>query len=194
MKNRLTNSVLKKIYRLLALVAHFRGKFLGLFLKSIGEDVAIQSNCRFARPTTMEIGHHVFINFGVNFLNSDKAGIKIGNFVAIGPQCLFITTNKNYAEWTRPLFGTNNDIHKPIIISDDVWIGANVTVLPGVKIGRGAIVGAGAVVTKDIPPYAVAAGVPARIIKYRFDKSLVEKASAVDLFKAYAAGKKINNI
>jgi serine acetyltransferase len=55
-----------------------------------------------------------------------------------------------------------------------VFIGANVTVLDGVKIADGAIIGAGAVVTKDIPPYAIAVGIPAKVIKYRFDKDIIE--------------------
>ena len=54
---------------------------------------------------------------------------------------------------------------KPVVISDKVWLGARVTICPGVMIGEGAIVGAGAVVTKDVPPRAVVAGVPARVIK-----------------------------
>jgi acetyltransferase-like isoleucine patch superfamily enzyme len=54
-----------------------------------------------------------------------------------------------------------------IVLEDDVWLGANVVVLDGVTIGRGAIVGAGAVVTQSIPPYAIAGGVPARVIRYR---------------------------
>ena len=57
--------------------------------------------------------------------------------------------------------------YKPVVISDDVWIGARVTILPGAKIGKGVIVGAGAVVTGEIPDYAVIGGVPARVIKYR---------------------------
>lgn len=56
---------------------------------------------------------------------------------------------------------------EPVVIGDDVWIGTRVIILPGVKIGNGVIIAAGAVVTKDIPDYAVAGGVPAKVIKYR---------------------------
>ena len=61
------------------------------------------------------------------------------------------------------------------IIGDDVWIGTNVVILPGVHIGQGAIIGAGAVVTKDVPPYACVGGVPAKLLKYRFPKETIEK-------------------
>lgn len=66
---------------------------------------------------------------------------------------------------------------------DDVWIGTNALVLSGVEIGQGAVIAAGTVVTKSVPPYAVVAGVPARIIKYRFEKETVDKLLKLDLGK-----------
>lgn len=62
----------------------------------------------------------------------------------------------------------------PVEIGNDVWIGANVVILPGVKIGDGAIVAAGAIVTKDVEPYAIVGGVPAKLIRYRFDKTIID--------------------
>ena len=59
-----------------------------------------------------------------------------------------------------------------IVVEDDVWIGARAIIMSGVKIGQGAVVAAGAVVSKDVPPYAIVGGVPAKIIKYRFDDNL----------------------
>jgi virginiamycin A acetyltransferase len=64
---------------------------------------------------------------------------------------------------------------KPCLIGNDVWIGCNVTILRGVSVGDGAVIAAGSVVTKDIPPYAIAAGVPAKVIKYRFDDQMIEE-------------------
>ena len=65
--------------------------------------------------------------------------------------------------------------NKPVIIGNDVWIGANVVILPGVTIGDGAVLAAGAVITKDVAPYAIVGGIPARVIKYRFDKNIIDR-------------------
>ena len=68
----------------------------------------------------------------------------------------------------------------PIVIGDDAWIGYDCTILSGVTIGQGAVVAAGSVVTKDVPPYAVVGGTPARVIKYRFTPDVVEKMLTLD--------------
>lgn len=64
--------------------------------------------------------------------------------------------------------------NRPVLIGNDVWIGANVVILPGVKVGDGAILAAGAVITKDVEPYTVVGGVPAKIIRKRFDNDMIE--------------------
>lgn len=69
--------------------------------------------------------------------------------------------------------------NRQVVIGNDVWIGANVVILPGISIGDGAILAAGAVVTKDVEPYAIVGGVPAKVIKYRFDKETIEKFLAI---------------
>lgn len=70
-----------------------------------------------------------------------------------------------------------------IYIEDDVWIGFRTTILSGVQIGRGAVIAAGSVVTKDVPPYAIVGGVPAKIIKYRFESKMIEELLMVDYSK-----------
>ena len=72
-------------------------------------------------------------------------------------------------------FLPNDKLAKPLSIGNDVWIGANVTILRGVQIGDGAVIGANSLVNKDIPPYAIAVGNPAKVIKFRFDETIVSK-------------------
>ncbi len=93
-------------------------------------------------------------------------GVTIGNKVRIGPRVMITTTNHVFSDRDRPIMEQGVDCGE-VAIEDDVWIGANVTILPGVTIGKGAVVGAGAVVTKDVVPYTVVAGVPAKVIGER---------------------------
>ena len=106
----------------------------------------------------LSLGKEVFLNAGCRF--QDQGGITIGNGVLIGHNVVLSTLNHDPAparrDWLHPA---------PIVIGDRVWIGSNATVLPGVTIGDGAIVAAGAVVTKDVAPNTVVAGVPARLLR-----------------------------
>jgi len=106
----------------------------------------------------IKIGKRVFINAGCQF--QDQGGIEIGDDVLIGPQTIIATLNHDPNPEKR-----GGMIPKPVRICDKVWLGARVTICPGVTIGEGAIVGAGAVVTKNVPPRTVVSGVPARTIK-----------------------------
>ena len=106
----------------------------------------------------IHIGQRVFINSGCKM--QDQGGIYIGDDVLIGHNACLLTLNHEMDPENRA------DMHpKPIHIEDKVWLGSNVTVLPGVTIGEGAIVAAGAVVTKDVESNTIVGGVPAKIIK-----------------------------
>lgn len=125
--------------------------------------------------------------------NSTVSNCVIGKFCSIGPNfCCGLGVHPTNGISTAPMFystAKQNGItlckenkveeSKQTIIGNDVFIGANVTVLDGVKIADGAVIGAGAVVVDDIPPYAIAVGVPAKVVKYRFDeltiKALLDK-------------------
>lgn len=104
------------------------------------------------------VGKYVFINSGCKF--QDQGGITIGNNVLIGHNVVLATINHDIHPSQR-----GNMTLKPIIIEDEVWIGANVTILQGVTIGKGSIVAAGSVVTKSVEPYSIVGGVPAKFIK-----------------------------
>ena len=106
------------------------------------------------------LGKNVFINSNCYFM--DGAKITVGDNVFIGPSCGFYTANHPLDYQTR-----NQGIEQalPILIGNNVWLGGNVIVLPGVKIGDGCVIGAGSVVTKDIEANSVATGIPCNVIK-----------------------------
>lgn len=103
-------------------------------------------------------GRDVFVNFGCSFM--DRGGITIADGALIGPQVKLITENHAEAPEDRA-----NVYSIPIHIGRGAWLGAGVTVLPGVTVGDYAIVGAGSVVTRDVPARAIVAGVPARLVR-----------------------------
>ena len=112
-------------------------------------------------------GRHVRLGEGSSIgRDSRVGGLVVGSRVMIGPELLVITQNHPLAgDGTRWLPDEAAEFRPPRV-GDGTWIGARVTLLPGVKIGRYCVIGAGAVVTKDIPDYAVTAGVPARVLRY----------------------------
>jgi acetyltransferase-like isoleucine patch superfamily enzyme len=106
-------------------------------------------------------GSGLSINTGA--LIDGRGGIQIGNDVLIGPYAVINSSEHAHKQLEVPMTHTDH-VMAPVRIGDDVWIGAHVVVTGGVEIGSGAVIAAGAVVTSDIPPYAIAGGVPARII------------------------------
>ena len=100
-------------------------------------------------------------------------GVKIGKYFHTGRGLTIFSSNHNYNGNIAIPYDSKN-ILKEVTIGDFVWFGANVTIMPGVNIGEGVVVGGGAVVTKDIPPYAIVGGNPVKIIKYRDVDSFLE--------------------
>ena len=110
----------------------------------------------FGRNITL--GERIFINAGCRF--QDQGGVRIGDDCLIGHNTVFATLNHDLDPSRRA------DMHPaPIVLGRNVWIGANVTILPGVRIGDNAVVAAAAVVTKDVPADAVVVGAPARVVR-----------------------------
>lgn len=125
------------------------------------------------------IGNNVFIGNGASFISSISL-IQIGNNVLFGPNVSIRGGNHSSHIIGKLMFDykikdklPNDD--EPVIIDNDVWIGCNTTILKGVTIGRGSIIAAGAVVTKNLPPYSVAGGVPAKLIRKRWSKEDIIK-------------------
>jgi len=125
----------------------------------------------------VNVEHGALINGGQDIEIGDRSGIGldafisgpliIGRDVIMGPNCTFLSINRNTPSTSDPMIEQGFNPARPPVIEDDVWLGANVTVLPGRRIGTGSIVAAGAVVASDVPPYSVVAGNPATVIKHR---------------------------
>lgn len=147
--------------------------YLKSMLGTCGKDVRIGSNVDM-NWENVYCGSDISIGSDALFMCT-RAPIKIGDHVMFGPRVMIITGNHRTDVIGRYMSEIKDDEKLPendreVIIEGDNWIGANAIILKGVHIGKGAIVGAGAVVNKDIPPYACVGGVPAKIIKYRFSK------------------------
>ena len=111
--------------------------------------------------TGIIIGNNFYMNSGCHILGE----IEIGNDVLIGPKTVMWSRDHGIAK--NELIRKQPHRYEKIKIGNDVWIGANVTILKGITIGNGAVIGAGTVVVKDVPEYAVVVGNPGRVIKYR---------------------------
>ena len=133
-------------------------------LGKCGEGFYVHPGVSIYFPMNTEIGTNVTFNRGVFITARDK--ITIGNDVLIGPYTTMNSGNHKFSDPNRMIRKQGYET-RPITIGNNVWIAANVTILPGITIGDGAIIGAGAVVNKSIPPFAIAVGIPAKVIRYR---------------------------
>ena len=146
----------------LGLTKPFRAMLCRFMFQKCGKNVNVERGAWFGY--NIEIGDNSGI--GINSELNTPGGIFIGNNVMMGPDVMIITQNHKHDDITKPMLEQGFE-RAPVIIEDDVWIGTRVIILPGVKIGRSSIIGAGAVVTKDIPPFSIAGGNPAKVIKKR---------------------------
>ena len=134
-----------------------------LILKKCGKHVNIEKGAVFS--SKCELGDYSGIG-----VNAYISGAIIGKHVMMGPYCTIYSINHKHDDITIPMDSQGAEEERMVIIGDDVWIGSHVIILPGVKIGNGAIIGAGTVVTKDVPDFAVCCGNPGKIVKYRNQK------------------------
>lgn len=143
--------------------SEIREIFADLTSKPINETLRLVPPFHTDCGKNIHIGENVFINS--NCTMQDQGGIYIGDDVLIGHNVCLLTLNHDFNPEKRA------ELHpSPIHIGDKVWIGSNATILPGVSIGDGAIIAAGAVVTKDVEKNTIVAGVPAKVIKEITDK------------------------
>lgn len=127
-----------------------------------GKNINIEHGVYFQTGQGLEVGDHSGLG-----INSRIDPAKIGKYVMMGQDVMLLSRNHEYSDITKPMQLQGLRPYEPIIIEDDVWIGSRVIILPGRRIGKGSIIGAGAIVTKDVPPYAIVGGNPAKILKFR---------------------------
>lgn len=135
-----------------------------------------KNNCYFQGPVYVDFGCNIFLgnNFyaNFNFTALDCAPIKIGDNVLFGPNCQLLTpmhslVSKERLQYLKEdgITYTDKEYAKPITIEDNCWFCGGVIIISGVKVGHDSVIGAGSVVTKDIPPYSLAVGNPAKVIR-----------------------------
>ncbi len=147
----------------------------------IGQGVHCQANTTFSSPN-----HHIILGdeVGIGYWCTFLCDTEIGNKVLIASQVAFINSEDRHFDTVGEPIREAQSKNSPLIkIEDDVWIGHGVILTAPLRVGRGSIVAAGSVVTQDVPPYAIVAGVPAKILKMRFSpeqivehEALLEKA------------------
>jgi maltose O-acetyltransferase len=131
--------------------------------QSCGNNVNIEAGARFGIGKRLSIGN----NSGLGVNSFVVGAVKIGENVMMGPEVVIMAYSHSYDRCDIPMNLQGSQTERPVTIGDDVWIGTRVVILPGVKIGSGVILGAGAVVSRDVPDWGIAVGNPARIVRCR---------------------------
>ncbi|KQO95935.1 sugar O-acetyltransferase [Leifsonia sp. Leaf264] len=150
-----------------------RRELLESILGSVGERTILLPPFHAGFGSNVHIGDDFFGNVNITFV--DDVEIRIGDGVMIAPSVTLTTTGHPVHPSRRVDFARFSE---PIVLEDRVWIGSNAVVLPGVRVGYGSVIGAGAVVTRDVPAMSVAVGTPARVVREITDADLATRTSA----------------
>lgn len=148
--------------RYLSFIKRLRSSIGRLVFDNCGTNICIEKKANFGLGSGISIGN----NSGIGINAKIRGPLVIGDNVMMGPDVIILTSNHRIDSVFVPMNEQGSVIDK-VIIGNDVWIGARVIILPGCKVGNGVVIGAGAVVTKDIPDYCVVGGIPAKVIKKR---------------------------
>ncbi len=151
------------IASIIQVIHYSQTRYISSQLKSCGLNLRLQFPIHLLQPNLIEIGDNVSIAAYVHVWGG--GGVKIGNRVMIGSHTAITSITHDYS--VGNMYQTI--VTHPIVIEDDVWIGTHAVILPGVTIGKGAVIGAGCIVTKNVLPQAVMTGVPGRVLKFRCD-------------------------
>lgn len=143
----------------------FRRFCTKLIIDQCGNNVNIEKGALFSRHL------HIGNNSGIGINARIYGKVYIGNDVMMGPECVIYTKNHKHDRIDESMNKQGETEELPVIIKNDIWIGHRVIILPGVIVGDHSIIAAGAVVTKDVPPWAIVGGCPAKVLKYRIDNS-----------------------
>jgi len=161
-----------------------------------GVNVTMAENVKIVSPQNLHVGRDVYIDFGAyvhcgglswcegkgsvtigkgSYIGPEcivfgMGGVEIGEYVMVSPNVVITSVQHPYRDTSKPMYHQPR-IYEKVVIEDDVYIGSNAVITPGVTIGECAVVGAGSIVTKDIDPYGIALGIPARIVEYRKPRS-----------------------
>jgi len=141
-----------------------RARLLPRFFGACGDSQTFQMNMRVTNPRKLRIGRRC--NFGQGVFITAGGGVTLGDYVGMGPESKIWSVNHRFDDPDTPWLEQGYE-YKEVVIGDDVWIGANAFVMPGVEIGKGAIISAGTVLSKSVPAFSIVAGNPGRVVGWR---------------------------
>lgn len=141
----------------------FRRFLCRIIFSSMGENTKVHSRVHFGKGLDIHLGEESSLNRGM-WIGNDTV---IGDNVMFGPEVIILSGSHNFDDVSIPMTGQGASERRAVVIGNDVWIGTRTIILPGVVVGNHAVVGAGSIVTKNVPDWSICAGNPARVIRYR---------------------------